>query len=256
MAMDAIAKNKQANPNFWPSKPDEYRSYIGKSAGVLYDEFANFAAPQPGLREKAFLMGKTQKGTYGGEAVRALAMLKSFTVKQASIMQKVYLANPTAGGKAKLLSAQVASLMTMGYVALSLRSIAKNETPPDPTSPETIKKAFLMSGAAGLVGDMLLNEAGQGGGILQGFVGGPIVSKVDDLAEFGKKLASGESTLKDFGELGSMVPGNNLWYLKAGLNYTILDDWRDIVSPKHKERMQERREENEGLLWKQSDIVE
>lgn len=251
MALDAINKKKAENPNFWASKPDEYRAYLQRSLSVLYDEFANFAAPQPGLREKAFLMGKTQKGTYGGELVRMLAMLKSFTVKQASIMEKVYLNNPTAQGKAKQLSAHTLGLMTMGYVALSLRSIVNNETPPDPTSPETIKKAFLMSGAAGLVGDMLLNEAQRGGGVLQAFVGGPVVSKVDDITELSKKLVTGESSLKDFGELGSLVPGNNLFYLKAGLNYTILDDWKETVSPGHKDRMRQRYKENEGLLWKQ-----
>lgn len=256
VALEAIKKNKQANPNFWPSKPDEYRAYISKSAGVLYDEFSNFAAPNPGLREKAFLMGKTQKGTYGGELVRALAMLKSFTVKQSSIYQKVYLSNPTAAGKAKQLSAHTLGLMSMGYVALSLRAIANGETPPDPTSLETQKKAFLMSGAAPLVGDMLLNEAERGGGVLQGFVAGPVISKADDITQLGKRLFTGEATLKDFGELGSMVPGNNLFYLKAGLNYTILDDWKEIVSPGHTDRMKQRRKENAGLLWEQSDLFE
>lgn len=256
LALSAIAKNKEANPNFWASTPDEYRSYLSKSAGVLYDEFANFAAPNPGLREKAFLMGKTQKGTYGGELVRALAMLKAFTVKQSSIYQKVYLANPTAAGKAKQLSAHTLGLMAMGYVALSLRAIANGETPPDPTSLETQKKAFLMSGAAPLVGDMLLNEAERGGGVLQGFVAGPVVSKADDISQLGRKLFTGEASLKDFGELGSMVPGNNLFYLKAGINYTILDDWKDIVSPGHKERLKQRQKENKGLLWQQSKILE
>lgn len=256
VALEAIKKNKEANPNFWPKKPDEYRAYLERSMGVLYDEFANFAAPNPGVREKAFLLGKTQKGTYGGELVRSLAMLKSFTVKQASIMQKVYLANPDGKSGAKALSAHTLGLISMGYVALSLRAIANNETPPDPTSPETMKRSFLMSGAAGLVGDMLLNEASRGGGILQGFVGGPVVSKIDDITELGKKLAKGESSLRDFSELGTMVPGNNLFYLRAGLNYTILDDWKDIVSPNHKERMIQRQKENSGLLWDQRPIVE
>lgn len=256
MAMKAIAAHKAVDKSFWPSKPSEYRSYLSKRVDVMFDEFANFAAPNPGLRERAFLHGTSQKGTYGGEMVRMVAMLKSFTVKQASIMQKIYLNSPTKSGKLQHLSAQTIGLMGMGYVALSLRAIANNETPPDPTSPETLKRAFLASGAAGLMGDTLLNEAERGAGPLTSFGMGPVISKADDLVKLGKKLVKGEGSLKSFSEIADFVPGGNLHALKAAASYTVLDDFKEAASEGHRDRMAKRRKEASGQLWTPHKIIE
>lgn len=256
VAKEAIKKNKAINPNYFPSTPDEYRAQMSRNLGVMFgEEFGNFAAPQPGLREKAFLLGTTQKGTYGGETVRMLSMLKSFTVKQASIMQKIYVNNPTAQGRAKQLSAHTIGLMTMGYVSLSLKALINNETPPDPTNPDVMKKVAITSGAFGLLGDMMLDEANRGG-VLKGFIGGPVVASVDDLTKLTRKLATGEGEMKDLGELSRFVPGNNLFYLKAGFNYVLNDDFREILSPGYNNRMSQRRKENSGMLWEQTKVIE
>jgi hypothetical protein len=256
VALAAIKQNKATNPNYFPSTPDEYRAQLSRNLGVMFgEEFGNFAAPQPGLREKAFLLGTSQKGTYGGEAIRMLAMLKSFTVKQASIMQKIYVNNPTAQGRAKQLSAHTIGLMTMGYVSLSLKALINNETPPDPSSPATMKKIAITSGAFGLLGDMMLDESNRGG-VLKGFIGGPVVASVDELTKLSRKLVTGEAELKDIGELSRFVPGNNLFYLKAGFNYTLNDDFRETISPGFNARMEQRRKENSGQLWEQTKVIE
>lgn len=256
VASEAIKKNKVINPNYFPSTPDEYRAQLSRNLGVMFgEEFGNFAAPQPGVREKAFLLGTTQKGTYGGETVRMLAMLKSFTIKQASIMQKIYLNNPTAQGRAKQLSAHTIGLMTMGYVSLSLKALINNETPPDPTNVDVMKKVAITSGAFGLLGDMMLDEANRGG-VLKGFVGGPVVASVDELTKLTRKLATGEGEMKDLGELSRFVPGNNLFYLKAGFNYVLNDDFRETISPGFNSRMEQRRKENSGMLWEQTKVIE
>jgi hypothetical protein len=256
VALAAIKQNKTENPNFFPSTPDEYRAQLSRNLGVMFgEEFGNFAAPQPGLREKAFLLGTSQKGTYGGEAIRMLAMLKSFTVKQASIMQKIYVNNPTAQGRAKQLSAHTIGLMTMGYVSLSLKALINNETPPDPSSPATMKKIAITSGAFGLLGDMMLDESNRGG-VLKGFIGGPVVASVDELTKLSRKLVTGEAEMKDIGELLRFVPGNNLFYLKAGFNYTLNDDFRETISPGFNARMEQRRKENSGQLWEQTKVIE
>lgn len=254
MAIKAIDA-KKSDPNFWPRKPEEYRAYLEKRVNAMYDDFANFAAPNPGLRERAFLHGSTQKGTWGGEFVRTLAMLKSFTVKQASIMQKIYYNSPTKAGKIQHLSAQTLGLMSMGYVVLSLRALINNESPPDPTSPETIKKSFLTSGAGGVLADFLLNESERGAGPTVGFIGGPVFSKVDEAIKLAKKTASGEFKTKDLGKLSEFIPGNNIHVIKAAMAYTILDDFKEAASPGHKERMRKRRKEAEGLIWQPQKIL-
>lgn len=248
-ALAAIAARKAVDPSFFARRPDEYRSFLAKRMDVMFDEFSNFAAPNPGLRERAFLHGATQKGTYGGEFLRTIAMLKSFTVKQASIMQKIYLNNETKAGKIQHLSAQTLGLMGMSYAAMSLKAIAMGETPPDPSNPSTMKRIALQSGAFGYIGDTLLHEAGRGAGPTVAFIGGPVASKVDDLVALSKKLASGEGSLKSLSELSEFVPGNNLHAIKMGMAYTFLDDFKEAASPGHKERMRQRRKESEGALW-------
>jgi hypothetical protein len=254
-ALAAIAAHKATDPGFIPKKPEEYRAYLANRVDALYDEFSNFAAPNPGLRERAFLHGATKKGTGGGEFLRTLAMLKSFTVKQASIMQKIYYNSPTKAGRVQHLAAHTLGLMSMGYVAMSLRAIAQGETPPDPTAKGTIQKAFLMSGASGPLGEMLLSEA-ERGKYLQGFIGGPVVAKADKLNELVQKAYKGEFKLKHLGQLGEFIPGNNLHLVKAGLHYTVMDSWKALTTEGHEGRMRQRRKEASGLLWDQRKIVE
>jgi hypothetical protein len=253
-AKAAIAARKAIDPSFWATKPDEYRAHLARRMDVMFDEFGNFAAPNPGLRERAFLHGATNKGTYGGEFLRTIAMLKAFTVKQASIMQKIYMNSDTKAGKVQHLSAQTLGLMGMGYVALSLKAVAMGETPPDPSNPQTMKRIALQSGAFGYIGDTLLHEGGRGAGPTVAFIGGPVASKVDQFTATAKKLITGEGSLKSLGELADFVPGNNLHALKMGMAYTVLDDFKEASSPGHKERMRKRRREAEGLMWQPKKI--
>lgn len=89
-----------------------------------------------------------------------------------------------------------------------------------------------------------------------GFVAGPIASKADTLLGTARKAVKGETEMKDLTEVGSLLPGSNLWYLKSALHYTIMDDFKEELRPGHKRRMEQRRKENEGLLWRQEAIIE
>ncbi len=257
LAKNIIAEHKKTNPGFEPKTPAQYRAYLEKRIDSYFNEFSNMAAPNPGLRERKVLMMGTSKGTVQGELVRTMAMLKSFTVKQANIMQRVYLANPNRKPNIAHLSGMFLGLSTMGYVAESLRSISKNETPPDPTSPETIRNSILRSGAGSLVFDAMFGQSyGGNTDFFTGFLGGPVWSKADTLLGVGRKAVMGESEIKDLTEVGSMLPGSNLWYLKSALHYTIMDDFKEELRPGHRRRMEQRRAENEGLFWRQDAITE
>ena len=257
LANKIIADHKAINPAFEPKTPVQYRAYLEKRLDSYYTEFSNMAAPSPGLRERKVLMMGTSKGTEPGELIRTIAMLKSFTVKQANIMQRVYLANPNRKPNIAHLSGMFLGLSTMGYVAESLRAISKNETPPDPTSVDTIRNSILRSGAGSLVFDAMFGQSyGGNTDFFTGLVGGPVWSKGDTLVGVGRKALTGESEMKDLTEVGSLLPGSNLWYLKSALHYTIMDDFKEELRPGHKRRMEQRRKENEGLLWRQEAIIE
>jgi hypothetical protein len=257
LALKIIAEHKKTNPAFEPKTASQYRAYLEKRIDSYFNEFSNMAAPNPGLREKKVLLMGTQKGTEEGELIRTMAMLKSFTVKQANIMQRVYLSNPNRKANIAHLSGMFLGLSTMGYVAESLRSISKNETPPDPTSTETIRNSILRSGAGSIVFDAMFGQSyGGNTDFFTALIGGPVVSKADTLVGVARKTVKGEAELKDATEIGSLLPGSNLWYLKSALHYTIMDDFKEELRPGHKRRMEQRRKENEGLLWRQESIIE
>jgi len=257
LALKIIAEHKKTNPTFEPRNANEYRAYLEKRLDAYFTEFSNMAAPNPGLRERKVLLMGTSKGTTQGELIRTIAMLKSFTVKQANIMQRVYLSNPNKKPNIAHLSGMFLGLSTMGYITESLRAISKNETPPDPTSVDTIRNSILRSGAGSLVFDAMFGQSyGGNTDFFTGFVGGPVVSKADTALGIARKTMTGEADLKDLTEAGSLLPGSNLWYLKSALHYTIMDDFKEELRPNHKRRMEQRRKENEGLLWKQESIIE
>jgi hypothetical protein len=108
-----------------------------------------------------------------------------------------------------------------------------------------------------LFADALLSQSyGGKADFFTKFVGGPVVSKADALLGVGKNVIQGEAGVKDLTEVGSLLPGSNLWYLKSAMHYTIMDDFKEEMRPGHKNRMDQRRRDNEGLLWRQDAIIE
>lgn len=243
-AKEVIAKHKQNNPNFIPKTPEQYRAHIEKRLDAFYTEIANDAAPKPGLKEKAVLSLGAEKGTVQREFMDTITMFKSFSIKQMNIMQKVWLSSPTTDAKVKHLSGLAIGLLTTSYIAECLYSLARNETPPDPTSPETMKKVAVRSGLGGIFADALLGRDDWA----TTFVAGPVVSKAQTIINAGR----GEQPEK----LTELVPFQNYAPIKMALSYTILNDWKEMSRPGHNKRMEQRRKENEGLLWRQENIVE
>ena len=242
-AMKVIAQHKQNNPNFIPKTPTQYKAYIEKRLDSFYQEITNDAAPKPGLKEKAILSLGAEKGTLQREFMDTITMFKSFSVKQMNIMQKIWLSSPTTNAKVKHLSGLAIGLLTTSYMAECLYSIARNETPPDPTSPDTMKRVAVRSGLGGIFADAVLGRDDWA----TTFVAGPVVGKTQTAIN----AIKGEP--EKFTEL---VPFQNYAPLKMALSYTILDDWKELNRPGHKRRMEKRREENEGILWRQETIVE
>jgi hypothetical protein len=145
----------------------------------------------------------------------------------------------------------MAGATMMAYVGDSMMAISKNETPPDPTDPWTWKRAMQLSGAAGLYGDVLFGEAQrlQQGGIIQQMAG-PMASKVAEgigvTAALTRDVVMGEETDKDalkaFNYLVRQAPGNNIFYLKTGMDRLFLDRIRNGIDEDFEDDRQNRLE--------------
>lgn len=220
-----------------------WRSYL--------QENAEFSAPAPNERVRARITQGTQAGTLAGEAMRFVGQFKAFPLFGYDLMLRIMSSNPDkpaffmrdalkGQGDFQRLTGFMVGATLAAYTGDALLSISRNETPPDPRDPWTWKRAFQLSGSAGLYGDVLLGEAQrlQQGGLWNTLLG-PTASRVSDVAALSSSMiqhySSGEDTTKDqlkaFNFMVRQVPGNNIFYMKTALDQMILDRMRNGIDP-------------------------
>ena len=136
----------------------------------------DFAVPTPGVRERAVITGGTQRATIEGQAVRQVAFAKSHPVTVMMTHWNRGMRAGTNGGKVAYLGALGLSTTMMGALAIHAKDIAKGKEPQEMNG-EFWKKAFLMGGSAGLLGDYTLSDPGAYGN-------SPIESVVGPGAQF------------------------------------------------------------------------
>ena len=124
----------------------------------------DFAVPTPGVRERAVITAGTQRATVEGQALRQIAFAKSHPV------------TGTMGGKVAYLGALGLATTMMGGVAIHAKDLAKGKEPQEMNG-EFWKKALLMGGSIGLLGDYTLSDPGSYGN-------SPIESVVGPGAQF------------------------------------------------------------------------
>lgn len=223
----------------------KWRSYL--------QENAQFSAPNPNDRVRARINRGTQSGTLSGEAHRFIGQFKAFPLFSYDIGLRIMASNPDkpmffyrdalkGKGDFHRMVGFMLGASTLAYMGDSLLSMSKNETPADPTDPWTWKRAFQLSGAAGIYGDVLLGEAQrlQQGGLWNQLLG-PTASKVSDVAaissSFVNHTVQGEDTTKDqmkaFNFLVRQTPGNNIFYLKTAMDQALLDRIREAIDPNY-----------------------
>jgi hypothetical protein len=159
-------------------------------------------------------------------------------------------ADPTGVGK------QVASLIValtlMGYLSMAMKDISKGREPRDPQDPRTWGAAFIQGGGAGLYGDYLFSRVNRFGGTLGAAAMGPTLGTIFDAGDlaletrdtamsqvFGDGSAEYPDT-KYFQFFKNNSPFINLFYVRSALDYLILYDLQESLSPGSLRRMEQR----------------
>ncbi len=182
-------------------------------------------------------------GTFAGEAARFAMQFKGFPIAFTNrVLGRTFKAQRAdaswAGEKGAHLGALIAGMTVAGYVAMTIKDVAKGNWPPrDPTSPKTILAALQQGGGLGLYGDYLFGEVNRfGGGIAEGLLGPTIGAGVQavGILQKGRDAATGGKPMKGSESL-DLVLGNtpfaNLAYVRPALNYLVLDALRESLSP-------------------------
>lgn len=240
---------------------------LANKLNTYYTDRTHLGVIRAGAREKAYATWATQPGTPEGEAARFISQFKQYPMafiqrvlgryaqedKFLSIpgaLAKRIAADPTGVG------AQVASLILaltlMGYVSMAMKDIAKGRTPRPPHDPRTWGAAFIQGGGAGLYGDYLFSRVNRFGGTLGEAAMGPTLGTVfeaGDLALMTRDtalshlLGDGSEEFPDvkaFNFFKNNSPFLNLFYLRSALDYMILYDVQESLSPGSLRRMEQR----------------
>ena len=204
-----------------------------------------YAVPSMTLRGRAAFIGTDQPGTFWGEMKRSAAMFKSFSITYAFLFGGRFWAEMARSKAAG--AAYAATLLTTttvgGMLALWLKDIAAGRDPrplvdDDGNPANFVLSAFLQGGGFGILSDFLFADVNRYGGGFAATIAGPIVDRANNLWNLTAgnlvQLAAGEDT--NFGRelvrfLGSNVPGNTLWLIRAAYQRVLIDTLEAAVDP-------------------------
>ncbi|MCP3941093.1 MAG: hypothetical protein GY710_06375 [Desulfobacteraceae bacterium] len=204
-------------------------------------------------RTRAAMLQGTKPGTVKGELLRSMAQFKAFpwTFQQRFLKSQRWNNKGVNQSDKAGVSFLIANSLVFGYAAMTLKDLAKGNTPRDPNKPETWLKAALQGGGAGFYGDFIFSKHNRFGGGLVDSLAGPVVGTAANAVNLFQDLYRGDAKAADAIYTGlNNTPYINLWYSRALLDYTLLNHVRDAVSPGSRKRQEKRyNKEFGGRRW-------
>lgn len=214
-------------------------------------------------------VGRTQPGTFWGEAARSGAQFRGFAatlvmLQAERIAHLVYERGLARGAGYATLFLLTSTLM--GAFALQLKNLAAGRDLQDMDDPETMKEfwmaALVQSGGLGIYGDFFTGATNRFGGGLPGTLMGPLAGRVENLWNMtggnAVQFAGGEPTNAGR-ELSQFVRQNtpiasSLWWVKLAHQRILADQLQIALDPEAYAafRRQMRRRETQfgnGFWW-------
>lgn len=211
--------------------------------------------------DKALIIRGTKPGTLWGEVARFVGQFKYFNL---AFSRRVFgrllyghgaenLYDAIINGKGDItgLAQLIAGSTILGYLSMSSKNLVSGLEPRNPADPKTWLASMLQGGGLGIYGDFLFGEYNRFGHGLLTTVLGPTASTVKQLGAVFADLRDGQDpTNALFWLAKGNTPFINLFYTRAALDYLILYDLQERISPGSVERMQHKIEqENHQQFW-------
>lgn len=244
---------------------DDTRESVASRVQQLYADEVNSAAISPDARTLATLRQGTQAGTPMGEALRLFFQFKSFGV---AMMQRGFLREYYGGAKGrggKLGMSEVRGLATFmagsigfGYMAMSMKDLVKGREPRPIDDLRTWQAAASQGGGFGIYGDFLFGEANRFGGGFMQTLGGPTVSKAEQVYQLWSAFKRGDDTAAKAVKLAyTNAPYLNLFYLRTAADYLVLYELQEAMNPGYLRRMERNvKTNNDQEFWmRPSEVV-
>lgn len=268
-AISRIPDKKLIDAGF--SDPEAARNNaIVKLLGAVNTE-SEFAIVTPGWKERAAFYGGYQRGTFLGEITRSVLQFKSFPWAYFQRSMDLIANQGTPASKAAAIGWVISTSALAGAMLLQTREILSGKDPrkmwDDPSSAAKFwGAAFLQGGALGPYGDFLYssNQTRYGTGVLE-MMAGPSVGPLLEVGLTGPMKAIRDTTEGKETHLGAMmfrnlkgfVPGQNIWYLKAGIDHLIWQQAAEAMSPGYLRNIKRRTRQEYGqdFWWQPGDLA-
>ena len=218
---------------------DDARFDLGmKLQGFISDE-VGFGVIEPDAASRRFLLRGTRPGTVAGEALRFIAQFKGFPIAFAqrvggrAVMGAVgETALERSLHRAGHIGALQAGMFVAGYMAMTAKDFARGYGPRDPDKKETIAAAMMQGGGMGIYGDFLFAQTSRfGSGVLE-TVAGPGIGAAADAITLAMKLRDGDAKAGETLNFALQnTPFINLFWTRPALDFLILNELRDGLSP-------------------------
>lgn len=241
----------------------EAKNELGLRMAAFLSNVAESGSPVPGAKQKRQLTLGADPKSGIGLAIKLMTQFKSFPLAMHSVLKRSLLNNPDftetsmfraiATGQADYqnLSGMIFAGMGFAYIGWTAKEVFAGKEPPDPTNVKTWAETFVRSGTAGLYGDFLFGEYDQ---MYRSFLKdavGPALGQMDDVAELYASAIRGEPKAgKALRLLKNNLPGQNLFYTKAAMDYLVWWRINEALNPGYLRRLERRaRKENQEFLF-------
>lgn len=237
-----------------------YRDDLESRFRNQYIDRVDYANLKPGAKEMSILHFGTRPGTPEGEAARFIAQFKAYPVAYFTKTLSRDLYGRTGNAERIGAMATVAAATTIGgFGSLTLNALASGKTPPDPTKWATFQASMVKGGGLGILTDYIFGEGTIGRSPMDTALG-PTFGKVNSILSmyqkakdisaeeaFGEKTKGYASLKDDFSRnIRSLIPFNNLIYLKGLFEYQVLYRMNEMLNPGYLDRMKERMKSGSG----------
>lgn len=239
---------------------EDFRAEIAGRLRAYYKDRVQYAVLEPDARTAAIIHQGQAAGTVTGEALRFVMQFKSFPIVflQRTLGREVYgrgadtalagLARSLVprGGELGGLAGMILATTVFGYLSMTCKALLAGKTPRDFTeSPEQFGKTFIAAlvqgGGMGLYGDFLFGEKSRMGDDFLSSLAGPALGSLSSLVSLYKSMRDGEDVKSTaFRTLWSHLPGNNLFWLRAGMDHLLLYSMYEYMNPGCLRRMRRR----------------
>ncbi|MBR9766041.1 MAG: hypothetical protein GYB53_21620 [Rhodobacteraceae bacterium] len=257
---------KFLSPQYWRHNQKRLSPSIAEGLSLrlnmLIEEHMEIAIPSASLEGRAFWLGNSTPGTFGGELLRSSLMYKSFPLSFMLGQYRRFLVQPTPWNRLTYAAKMGLGVTLMGGMAIQLKELAKGNDPRPMDEAKFWGGAIMQGGGLGIFGDFFAaTESRVGGGIAE-TLAGPVVSFGGDVAGLVgnpiHRAINGDSFLlgRDVANfVGYNTPVfSSLWYARLAYGRAVADQLRIFLDPEAERlmRQQERRQQRDfgtGSWW-------